>query len=219
MHFLNRTDAGRQLALRLEQYREHGAGLVLALPRGGVPVAAEVASMLHLPMDAMLVRKIGVPGHEELALGAIASQGIRVFNEQVLGNIDLSQRELDLLIAHEERELRRRDRAYRHHRPPPMIRDRVVIVIDDGLATGASMKAAIAALRQQQPARIVVAVPVAPRDTIIELEAKADEVVCVLMPDNFLGVGRWYEDFTQLSDEQVRDILEHAWHGQTASGG
>src|SRR5215469_8933817 len=211
--FLDRRDAGRQLANRLSAYAGRSDVLVLALPRGGVPVAYEVARALHVPLDVLLVRKLGVPGHEELAMGAVASGGVRVLDPEVIRVAHVTAQELEAVTETELRELGRRTAEYRGDRPFPAIRDRTVILVDDGLATGATMRAAIMALRQQHPARIVVAAPVAPPQTCEEFRAIADDVVCAVTPDPFYAVGLWYEDFGQTSDEEVRDLLNDTGDG------
>ena len=211
--FRDRSDAGRQLAARLQQYRGRADVVVLALPRGGVPVGAEIARALGVPLDVFVVRKLGVPGHEELAMGAIASGDARVLNEEVLGRVGISPATLDAVTAREREEVVRRERLYRGDRPPPEVGGKSVIVVDDGLATGATMRAAVAALRAQDPARIVVAVPTGAADTCRELRSRADEVVCLIAPDPFLAVGFWYDDFGQLTDEHVRTLLDEAADG------
>src|SRR5205085_8301712 len=183
---------------------------VLALPRGGVPVAFEVAQRLGVPLDVFVVRKLGVPGHEELAMGAIASGGVRVLNEDVLYALPDAQSIVEMVTAIEREELSRRERNYRAGRPPPDIRGQTVILVDDGLATGATMRAAAAALRQQQPARIVVAVPVSAVQTCDEYRMGVDEIVCAVTPEPFHAVGMWYEDFSQTTDEEVRELLARA---------
>jgi predicted phosphoribosyltransferase len=205
--FRNRTDAGRQLAEKLAAYANRPDVLVLALPRGGVPVGFEVARELGAPLDVFLVRKLGVPGYEELAMGAVATGGVRVLNDEIVRGLGISEHEIDAAAARELQELARRQRLYRGDRPLPDIAGRTVILVDDGLATGATMRAAIAAVRQQQPARIVVAVPTASPDTCEELKAEADDVVCAMTPEPFLAVGHWYEDFTQTTDDEVRELL------------
>jgi putative phosphoribosyl transferase len=210
MIFKDRTDAGHQLAARLTRYADRPDVLVLALPRGGVPVAYEVAKELNAPLDVFLVRKLGVPGHEELAMGAIASGGVRVLNEEIVNYLRIPDVVIDAVAAREQRELERRERAYRDERPTPDFKDRVVILVDDGLATGSTMRAAAASLRLQQPRRIVVAVPVSSRETCEEFRSEVDEIVCVYTPEHFQGVGLWYEDFSQTSDEQVRELLKLA---------
>jgi len=216
MIFHDRTSAGRALARRLRPYAARPDVLVLALPRGGVPVAYEVARTLGAPLDVFLVRKLGVPGQEELAMGAIATGGIRVLNDEVVTALQIPDEVIDSVAEEEWRELERRERAYRDGRPPPDVRGRTVILIDDGLATGSTMRAAVAALRRLGPARLVVAVPVASADTCEDLGAEVDEVVCACTPEPFHAVGLWYEDFTQTSDEEVRDLLERAAHDHAA---
>lgn len=215
--FRNRREAGRQLAVRLAAYANRPDVLVLALPRGGVPVAYEVARALNAPMDVFLVRKLGVPGYEELAMGAIATGGVRVLNEDVVRGLDIPDYVIDAVAAREQEELERRERAYRDGRPPPDIRGRIVTLVDDGLATGATMQAAVKALRQQQPARIIVAVPTAAAETCERLKAEADEVICAMTPQPFYGVGRWYDDFSQTTDEEVRDLLARRQQPETAA--
>jgi predicted phosphoribosyltransferase len=210
--FRNRADAGRRLATLLGAYAGRPDVIVLALPRGGVPVGAEVARALGAPLDVFLVRKLGVPGHEELAMGAIASGGVRVLNEDVVTALHIPPAVVDAVAAREEAELSRREALYRGDRPPPDLRGRVVILVDDGLATGSTMRAAAAAVRGQGPARIVVAVPVAAAETCAELRAQVDELVGALTPEPFFAVGVWYEDFSQTTDEEVRTLLDHAAH-------
>jgi len=214
MIFRDRTDAGRKLATRLKHYADREDVLVLALPRGGVPVAYEVAKELNAPLDVFLVRKLGVPGHEELAMGAIASGGVRVLNEDIVNYLRIPNQVIDIVAANEQRELERRARAYRGDRPPPDVKDRIVILIDDGLATGSTMRAAAESLRLQQPRRIVVAVPVSSRETCDEFRSEVDEIVCAYTPEHFQGVGLWYEDFSQTSDEEVRELLKRATQPQ-----
>jgi predicted phosphoribosyltransferase len=182
------------------------------LPRGGVPVAYEVARALQTPLDVFLVRKLGVPGQEELAMGAIASGGVLLLNEHVVRTLDISQDEIDAVVATEQQELQRRERLYRDDRPEPVVQGRTVILVDDGLATGSTMRAAVAALRRRGAAQIVVAVPVAPPDTCEEMQALVDDIVCAHTPEPFLSVGRWYADFSQTTDEEVHDLLERAEH-------
>jgi predicted phosphoribosyltransferase len=210
MLFRNRLDAGRQLAEKLMKYADRPDVLVLALPRGGVPVAYEVARALHAPLDVFLVRKLGVPGHQELAMGAIGSGGVRVLNEDVVRTLRIPAQEIEAVAAGEQRELQRREREYRDDRPAPDVRDRTVILVDDGLATGSTMRAGVAALRRQHPARIVVAVPVGAAETCADFGGEADEVICGRTPEPFYAVGLWYGDFSQTSDEEVRDLLELA---------
>ncbi|HUS13243.1 MAG TPA: phosphoribosyltransferase [Pyrinomonadaceae bacterium] len=210
MIFKDRADAGRKLAARLTRYADRGDVLVLALPRGGVPVAYEVAKELKAPLDVFLVRKLGVPGHEELAMGAIASDGVRVVNKELVDYLGIPDEVIDAIAAVEQRELERRALAYRDDRAPPEIKDRTVILIDDGLATGSTMRAAAASLRLRKPRRIVVAVPVSSPETCDELRSEVDEIVCAFTPQNLQGVGLWYEDFSQTSDEEVRELLKRA---------
>jgi predicted phosphoribosyltransferase len=208
--FENRREAGRLLAASLRVYAKRADVLVLALPRGGVPVAFEVATALSAPLDVFLVRKLGVPGHEELAMGAIATGGVRVLNELVVQALQIPPHIIDAVVTREQQELQRRESAYRDGRAAPEVRDRAVILIDDGLATGATMRAAVAALRQQQPARVIVAVPTAAPEACTELGTEVDEIVCLTTPEPFFGVGRWYMDFSQTTDEEVRTLLAEA---------
>src|SRR5258705_4543096 len=207
MIFQDRKDAGRQLALRLTDYANRSGLLVLGLPRGGVPVAYEVARELHAPLDVFLVRKLGVPGQEELAMGAIASGGIRVINEDVVSQLHIPDSVIDAVAKQELLELERRELAYRGDRPSPDVKDRTAILIDDGLATGSTMRAAAVSLRKRDPAQIVVAVPVAAAQTCDEFRGVVDEIICAVTPEPFYGVGLWYEDFSQTSDEEVRELL------------
>jgi putative phosphoribosyl transferase len=211
--YKNRSEAGRELADALQPYANRPDVLVLALPRGGVPVAYQVAQRLNAPMDLMLVRKLGLPGHEELAMGAIATGGIRVLNAEVIQGLGISEAQIEQVAAVEVQELRRRERIYRDDRPIPDVQDRCIFLIDDGLATGASMQAAIAGLRQQRPAEIVVAVPVAPPDMVASLRQQADAVICPATPEPFFGVGLWYADFAQVTDAEVRELLGEIWQG------
>ncbi|HET7321138.1 MAG TPA: phosphoribosyltransferase [Longimicrobiaceae bacterium] len=215
--FVDRKQAGRRLAADLAPYAGRPNLLVLALPRGGVPVAFEVARELDAPLDVFLVRKLGVPGHEELAMGAIASGGIRVLNPEVLQMIHVPEEAIDAVAEREERELERREREYRGDRPEPKIRGRTVILVDDGLATGSTMRAAVAALRAEYPERLVVAVPVAAPETCEALGREVDDIVCAITPEPFHAVGLWYEDFSQTTDEEVRSLLEQACHAESAS--
>ena len=215
MIYRDRAEAGKRLATQLTDYADRTDVLVLALPRGGVPVAFEVARALRAPLDIFLVRKLGVPGHEELAMGAIATGDVRVLNDDVVGYLRISGEVIDAVAADELRELERRERAYRGDRPAPDVRGRIVILVDDGLATGSTMRAAAAALRQQEPARIVVAVPVSSPQTCDQYRMGVDEIVCAVTPEPFNAVGQWYEDFSQTTDEEVRDLLARAARGQT----
>jgi putative phosphoribosyl transferase len=208
--FRDRTEAGQLLSRKLRRYADRPDVIVLALPRGGVPVAYEVAKALHAPLDVFLVRKLGVPGQEELAMGAIATGGIRVLNEDIVRALNIPPRVIDSVAAKEARELERRERLYRGDRPAPDVTGRTVILVDDGLATGSSMRAAVAALRQKNPSRIVVAVPIAAAATCREFEAEVDEIVCYQTPEPFYSVGLWYEDFSQTTDEEIRQLLERA---------
>jgi predicted phosphoribosyltransferase len=205
--FRDRTEAGRLLAARLENYADKPDVIVLALPRGGVPVAYQVAKALLAPMDVFVVRKLGIPGHEELAMGAVATGGVRVLNDQVVHVLAIPDYVIDAVADWETEERKRRERLYRGDRPPPDVRGKTVILVDDGLATGSTMLAAVQALRQQGPARIVVAVPVAAPDTCELLKASVDEVVCAVTPEPFYAVGVWYRDFSQTTDEEVRELL------------
>ena len=209
MIFKDRADAGRQLAGKLASYKDTGAQ-VLALPRGGVPVAFEIARALRAPLDVFVVRKLGVPGHVELAMGAIASGGVRVLNEDTLAELSIDEATLHAVTQGELAELQRRENVYRGGSPAPQVSERTVILIDDGLATGASMYAAVLALRALSPSKIVVAVPVAPTDTCANIARYVDEMVCAATPDPFGGVGAWYGDFRQVSDDEVRDMLRSA---------
>jgi predicted phosphoribosyltransferase len=208
--FRDRYAAGRELAARLAGYANRSDVLVLGLPRGGVPVAFEVARALAAPLDVFLVRKLGVPGREELAMGAVASGGVRVLNQDAVRALHIPADVIAAVAAREEAELARRAQLYRGDWPPPDVRGRTVILVDDGLATGATMYAAATALRQQQAARIVAAAPVAAHEACTELRDVADEVVCVAMPEPFHAVGLWYEDFAQTSDQEVRELLLRA---------
>jgi predicted phosphoribosyltransferase len=208
--FRDRTDAGRQLAARLTAYADRPDVLVLALPRGGVPVAFEVALALNAPLDVFLVRKLGLPGQEELAMGAIASGGVTVLNSEVVDTLRIPNHVIERIATQEQRELERRERLYRGDRPPPDVRNKMVILVDDGLATGSSMRAAAAALREQGPDRIVVAVPTSAPETCGEFRDIVDEIVCAITPDPFYSVGLWYEDFSQTTDDEVRDLLARA---------
>lgn len=208
--FLNRQEAGLRLAQKLGSYAHGGRVVVLALPRGGVPVGFEIASALGAPLDVFVVRKLGVPGHEELAFGAIASGGVRVLNEQLLSELPVPDYVIDGITAEESSELARRERAYRGDRACLEVRGSTVILVDDGVATGSTMRAAIRALRLHEPTRVVVAVPLGPLSACDEIELEADELVCLAKPEPFFAVGQWYADFTQTSDDQVRELLEQA---------
>lgn len=206
--FKDRAEAGRLLAAELQAYSHLEDVLVLALPRGGVPVGDEVARALKASLDVLLVRKLGVPGQEELAMGAIAADGIRVLNETIIRQARIDDATIDRVAQKEQIELDRRNQLYRGDRPPVRVADRVVIVVDDGIATGATMKAIVKLLRQMKAGRIVVAVPVAPPDSIRALETMADDVVTVMRPSNFAGVGQWFDDFSQTTDREVCYLLK-----------
>jgi putative phosphoribosyl transferase len=206
--FFDRFEAGRFLAKKLTNYRERPDVLVLALPRGGVPVAYEIAKVLNVPLDVFLVRKLGVPGNEEVAMGAIASGGVRILNHDIARALRISEATIDAVEYEEQKELQRREGVYRRERPPLNLLGRTVILVDDGLATGATMHAAALALRQQRPSRIVVAVPVGSAETCSEFRSEVDEVVCGMTPDPFHAVGLYYENFAQLTDEEVGELLD-----------
>jgi putative phosphoribosyl transferase len=210
MIFRDRSEAGEVLAARLEAYRNMPNTVVLALPRGGVPVAYEIGRRLGLPVDVFIVRKLGVPGQEELAMGAIASGGVRYINEDVISQLGIPEQTIDAVSRREVREIEARELAYRSHRPPLNVRGKTVILVDDGLATGSTMLAAIAALRQNAPEKITVAVPLAARETCSRVSRVVDEIVCLKMPEPFYAVGQWYVSFPQTTDEEVRDLLSRA---------
>jgi predicted phosphoribosyltransferase len=207
----NRAEAGRRLVEPLLKYANRPDVIILALPRGGVPVAYEVATALDVRLDLMLVRKLGVPSHPEFAMGAIASGGVQILNDDALRAHPIDRASFEAVVAREALELSRREKAYRGDRPPPQLKDQVVILVDDGLATGSSMMAAIHAVRMQAPERIVVAVPVAPRETVEDLSMQVDEVICPLIPEWMMSIGYWYLDFSQTSDEEVIDLMQRAW--------
>jgi putative phosphoribosyl transferase len=211
----DRAEAGQILATKLKQYAKKPDVIILALPRGGVPVAYQVATILDLPLDIFLVRKLGVPGQEELAMGAIASGGVRVLNHDVIQSLQIPESIIDSIAAKEQRELERREKFYKQEAPPFDLKNKTVILIDDGLATGATMRAAAEALKQQEVNKIVIAVPVAAESTCRELSQLVDEVVCVLTPEPFYGVGYWYDDFSQTSDSEVIELLKKIHHGAT----
>lgn len=208
--FKNRAQAGKLLAAKLGRYSGRGDTVVLALPRGGVPVAFEIAQALRAPLDVFMVRKLGLPGQEELAMGAIATGGVRVLNRDVVGYLAIPQAIIDSVAIQEQRELDRRERHYRGNRPALDVRGRTVILVDDGLATGATMFAAIAALKKVEPNQIIVAVPVAPPSTVDLMEKEVTELVTVMEPEPFDGVGRWYEDFSQTTDQEVSTLLDRS---------
>jgi len=208
--FRDRADGGRQLARKLTAYANRSDVLVLGIPRGGVPVAFEVAQALHAPLDILLVRKLGTPGQKELAMGAIASGGIRIVNHELVAELGISANQLAEVIAAQEAELHRREQLFRGSRPDISAQGRIIILVDDGIATGSSMRAAIDALRTLQPKKIVVAVPVAPSRADVQIKGVADEFVCVLKPEWFFGIGQFYEDFSQTEDSEVQALLQHA---------
>ena len=217
--FRDRTHAGKELARLLGAYAGRPGVLVLALPRGGVPVGYEVARALGAPLDVFVVRKLGVPGHEELAMGAIASGGVVIMSPDIVESYGVTDAQLDAVTEAERRELERRERRYRGDRPAPGIAGRTVILVDDGLATGSTMRAAVAALRQERPAEIIVAVPVAASETCELLRAEVDSVVCSATPEPFYAVGLWYDDFSQTTDDEVHLLLDRAAAAVPASGG
>jgi putative phosphoribosyl transferase len=211
--FVNRREAGEELATKLTAYVNRPDVLVLALPRGGVPVGFAVAQALHVSLDVFLVRKLGVPGHEELAMGAVASGGVRVLNPDVVELLQIPASLIDTIAGRELLEIERRERHYRARRPAVEVQGLTLILVDDGLATGATMRAAVTALRQRRPARVIVAVPTAASETCAELRTEVDEIVCARTPEPFYAVGLWYDDFTQVSDKEVRDLLAAAARG------
>ena len=210
VQFKNRTEAGRSLALELADYANRTDVLVLGLPRGGVPVAYEVAKALNAPLDVCLVRKLGVPGQKELAMGAIALGGVMVFNDDVVQGLGISQAAIDAVAVTEQQELERRDRTYRGDRPAPNVQGHTVILVDDGIATGSTLRAALVVLKQQQPHQIVVAVPVASPSTYMQLKAEVDKILCLTMPERLHSISFCYEDFSQTTDEEVRNLLARA---------
>lgn len=210
MLFRDRKHAGQILAARLSRYHGVSNLLVCALPRGGVVVGFQVAEVLNAPLDVLVVRKLGVPGQEELAMGAIASGGIRVLRGDVIESLGISPKVIQAVTAKEKHELARRESVYRGHAFPLKIRARTVILVDDGIATGSTISAAASAIREQQPKQLVIAVPVAPQSTCLDLESQADQIVCVAQPQSFRAIGEYYEDFRQISDDEVRDLLQRA---------
>jgi putative phosphoribosyl transferase len=216
--FANRTEAGRELAATLDAFRGLPDVIVLGLPRGGVPVAYEVADALGAPLDVFTVRKLGAPGNEEYAIGAIATGGVVAIDRNAVQAVGVSDRALEALTARERRELARRERLYRGDRPPPSVRGKTVIVVDDGLATGATMQAAVAALRTQQPRRIIVAAPIGSTEACAALRQVADACLCSRVPQPLFGVGAWYDDFSQTSDDEVLDLLRRSSSGPSGGG-
>lgn len=207
--FSDRYAAGKILASQLQSYLKNPNVIVLALPRGGVPVASEVAKSLSVPLDIFIVRKLGVPGHEELAMGAIASGGTIIFNEDILRQLRISESEIQQVIQSEQQELQRREAIYRGKKTLPKLTGKIIILVDDGIATGATMRAAIKALQKQKPQKLVVAVPVAASSTIDEMSNLVDEIICPVKPVDFYAVGAWYDDFSQTTDEEVYQLLNH----------
>jgi len=216
--FKNRSQAGQQLAERLRQYANNPDTVVLGLPRGGVVVAYEVAEKLGLPLDIFLVRKLGVPGNEELAMGAIASGGVRVMNDDVVRSMNISRSAIEEAVRRETHELERREEAYRSNRPRLDVKDKTVLLVDDGLATGATMRAAVAALRKQRPKEIIIAVPTASPETCEEFRADVDDIICAVTPTLFYAVGASYEDFPQTTDEEVQELLRAAHQTKENAG-
>lgn len=216
--FKDRVEAGRLLAEKLKEYANRSDVIVLALPRGGVAVGYEVARALGAPLDVLVVRKLGVPGQEELAMGAIASGGVSVMNEDVFPYLSISEKEIEAVVAREKKELERRERLYRDGRPMPEVRGKIVILIDDGIATGTSMRSAVEVLKRQRPAKVIIAVPVAAGAACNEFNRPADQEVCVCLqaPEPFFSVGLWYKDFAQTTDDEVNNLLSHAAHEERA---
>ncbi len=210
--YKNRRGAGKELASSLTEYARQDDVIIVALPRGGVPVAYEIADILNVPLDVLLVRKLGVPGHEEFAMGAIAWGNVQIINQDTVQQLGISKEAIQQVIDKETQDLHRRNRLYRNDQPLPQIKGNRVIVVDDGLATGATMKAAISALRQLGANEIVVAVPVASPSTCRELGKIANKVICLRTPEPFYGVGQWYQDFSQTTDQEVENLLSHAKH-------
>jgi len=219
LRFKNRAQAGQQLAEKLRQYANDPDTIVLGLPRGGVVVAYEVAEKLGLPLDIILVRKLGVPGYEELAMGAIASGGVRVMNDDVVQMSNISQSAIEDVARRENLELERREKAYRSDRPRPDVKGKTVLLVDDGLATGATMRAAVVTLRKQKPKELIIAVPTASPETCDEFRPDVDDIVCSITPTPFYGVGAWYEDFAQTTDEEVMELLRAAQRAKKSAGG
>lgn len=208
--YRNRESAGQDLAKRLQSYTNRPDGVVLALPRGGINVAFEVANALNLPLDVLVVRKLGAPDQPELAMGAIASGGVRVLNQELLRQSQISNERVESVAKQEAKELERQERLYRNGRPPLVLEGKTVILIDDGLATGATMRAAVAAIREQNPKQIIIAVPVATPSMCREMENEVEEIICVKTPEPFISVGTWYDDFSQTTDEEVTELLSRA---------
>ena len=213
--FKNRKEAGQKLAAKLQMYAHRPDVIVLGLPRGGIPVAFEVARKLGLPLDVFVVRKLGAPGREELAMGAIASGGIRVFNDDVVRMLNISGNAIESAAEREGEELERREKAYRDNLPPINVKDKSIIIVDDGLATGATMRAAVLALRKQGPLAIIVAVPAGSPDACEKVGEEADGIICAIAPEPFFAVGAWYDDFSQTTDEEIRQLLKMAHEPDT----
>lgn len=209
-NFQNRVEAGQALAALLLDYADNAESIILALPRGGVPIAYQIALKLHLPLNLFLVRKLGVPGHEELAMGALAEENICVLNQDLIKQLAIPNAKIQEVIQQEELELRRRLQLYRHGKKLPSLYQKIIILVDDGIATGATVKAAIEALQTMQPQQIILAVPVASQSSLFELNPLVTKIVCPLLPEPFYGVGQWYQDFSQTSDEEVISLLEKA---------
>jgi len=212
MIFTDRAEAGRNLAQKLNDYANRDDVIVLGAPRGGVPIAFEISSALNVPLDIFVLRKLGVPGHEELAFGAIASGGVRILDSDIVDACGLTSQDIERVTRDETRELERRERAYRRGRLPLNVEGMTVILTDDGIATGSSMRAAIRALRQMKPSALVIATPVAPHSTCERLRPLVDELVCLNMPEPFFGVGQFYHDFSEVTDDEVNELLDRAWH-------
>lgn len=206
----NRVQAGKELAKQLENYKNRDDVIVLALPRGGVPVGFEISKALHVPLDIFLVRKIGVPDQPELAMGAIAMGGIKVFNPSIVNSLRISEAMIQAVVDVETKEMQRRNDVYRQGRPPPDVRNKIVILVDDGLATGATMRAAVVAIKSQQPAAIIIAVPVSAYETYLEFQKQVDKIICLMTPEPFYSISLWYEDFPQTEDEEVQELLADA---------
>jgi predicted phosphoribosyltransferase len=217
VQYENRAEAGRSLAEELTEYSGRSDVVVLALPRGGLPIASEIASALHAPLDVFVVRKLGVPGHEELAMGAIATGGVRVMNTDVVRELQLPDDVIESVAAREQKELERREWLYRGDRPLVDLSGKIVIVVDDGLATGATMRAAVAALRHMKPGSIVIAVPVGSIEVTEEMRSLADEVICPYTPEPFRAVGLWYQDFSQASDKELQAMLDRSLHPEASN--
>lgn len=209
--FHDRRDAGRRLATRLMSYANRPDVLVLALPRGGVPVGFEIASVLHLPLDVIVVRKLGLPGHEELAMGAIATGGVRVLNTEIIEQLGISDEIIDRVAMYEQQEMERRECLYRGDRPPYDVHNRIILLVDDGIATGATIRAAVTAIRQQHPICVIIAVPVAALFTCAEFVREVEELICLIKPECFFSVSSWYDNFAPTTDAEVRDLLASKW--------